>query len=553
MKFMMSLVFLLSTAVYPTAHASENLSNGGSWYLNYDWFNQIVNKTPAAEGQCPTLDVDVNNAGYKVSLQTSFYGSVSASISKWFPKDEIWSSIAIGPMVNKFGLIFADINSLNELGKQHSKKLPTTASELSKWNAKDSAYWESQGGISFYAGIGADPVSIGAFVVATGGWANYLEKTGPDTVYVERAKKQVKAITVGGGVGPINVGMDRVVESAKGFNYEFNVTNSASAEAFERFMAGDTTKAFELSKLQGSGVKKLADTSFSKLGKAFGMSIATPYIPIISWRASDGKDFNHEEEISVWDERVVKDYGFYTRQQSSRILGWHKKQNTSFKGGMEIFESGANENKQSSTKYYGTFKYAYQSDYGPESKLARYVDYAREISGLENEPETCVRIPGLRHKLGYNQVLLEMKLSDPYMRELIGIGTEGSTTLAEVEALAMKYDNQARANEGCNTSFEPNDTRNSLICNATPVSSAFATIKKSLRQINANLNGSKSEFAFAMAKFGKAVWSNPNIFKAIYQKGKECGVEMSFEVSGLRVSRFHRTSKFAYNDSCGVK
>ena len=557
MKQIFSLI-CASMLALPAAHASEvgnNMSNGCGWYLNYDWLNQIVNKTPVKDGVCPTLDVDRYGDGFRTALQTSFYGTVSASISKWFPKSEVWASLSIGPMINNFGIISSNITSMDQLDAEKAKKLPLTANELSRWKVKDSAYWESQGGVAFYLGAGKDPVGVGAFVVATGGWANYLEKSGPNKVYVERAKKYVKSVNLGTGVSLVSVGAELAVEKAKGFNYEMDLTSAVNQQAFERFMAGDTTKAYELSQIEGSGIKKIADTSLSKFGRGFGASLSTPYIPIISLRASTGKDYNHEEELSIWDEHVVKDYGVYTRQSSSRLVGLHKKKATSFKGGVVQLDTGSGDKKTSSTKFYGNFKHAYQSDWGQEGRLGNQVDYARDISGTNGMPETCVNVPNLKKSLGYNQVILQMNLSDEYMRAILGMSA-GPEFLAGIEANARVMDTQARdladcSSAGGSVSAEgPMTTNTEHACRTSSVSSAFSSIRKAIAKINSSVDRDKSGFAFGMANLGKAIWSNPSVFRAFLEKGKSCGMDFNFEVSGQRLSRFYKQSKYDYSPSC---
>ncbi|XGC79509.1 hypothetical protein ACES2L_09235 [Bdellovibrio bacteriovorus] len=551
MKITSILLLCLGMASFSTAKANDSYSTGNGWSLNYDWLNQIVNRTPVSAGHCPTLGVDVYGGGYRVSVQTSFYGSVSGSISKWFPKNEIWSSLAIGPMINNFGIITSNVASYNEIEKVQAKKLPLTAAELAKWQVKDSAYWESQGGVSFYLGSGIDPIHVGAFGVVSGGWANYLEKTGKDAVYVERSKKYIKSISLGGGAFYVSANAEAVYESGKGFNYEFVLNTAQNQEAFERFMAGDTTLAYELSKIENSGVTKFSDTSMYKFGKSYGLSISTPYIPVISLKASTGKDYNHEEEISVWDEAIVKDYGVYTKKSSSRLLGLHANKATSFKGGITKTEIGTT--NEVSTKLYGQFKFAYQSDWGQEGRLGSQVEHALRISGLASEPETCVVVPRLKKTLGYNQVILLVNYDDKFMREILGMGATGSYLLKDIEARAMALDNYARNQAGCdNHSFgnEREMSNTSPACTATSVESAFATIRKNTRLMRNSMGVNGNDFSRGMANFGKAVWSNPNVFKAFFERGKRCGVELSFEVSGQRLTRFHKTKKYNYNESC---
>ncbi|UOF01835.1 hypothetical protein [Bdellovibrio reynosensis] len=531
MKITSILFLCLGMISFSKAHANDSYSNGYGWSLNYDWLNQIVNRTPVAAGHCPTLGVDVYGGGYKVSVQTSFYGSVSGSISKWFPKEEIWSSLAIGPMVNKFGIISSTVNKRAEIAKIEARKLPLTAARLAEWAVKDSAYWESQGGVSFYLGSGIDPVHVGAFGVVSGGWANYLEKTGANAVYVERSKKYIKSISLGAGIFYASAAIEAAYESGNGFNYEFKLDTPENQEAFERFMAGDTTLAYQLSKTPNSGVTKYADTSMYKFSKSAGLSISTPYIPVISLKTSTGKDYNHEEEISVWDESIVKDYGVYTKKSSSRLLGLHANKATSFKGGITKTEIGAT--NQVENKLYGQFKFAYQSDWGQEGRLGSQVEHALRISGLANEPETCVYVPKLKKTLGYNQVILAVNYDDKFMREILGMGATGSYLLRDIETRAHALNNQL----GCDG-----------VCSS--VDGAFDTIRKNVRLMRDSMGVNGSDFSRGMANFGKAVWSNPNVFRAFFERGKRCGVELSFEVSGQRLTRFHKAKKYNYNDSC---
>lgn len=530
------------------AQASNTYGNG--WALNYDWLDQVVNKTPAPENTCPVLKVDHYKSGFKVALESSFYGSISKSISHWFPNEEIWAAISIGPMKNSFGVIFADISSLSELSQQKSKKLPLTAKELAKWKPTDSAYWESQGGVAFYAGAGYDIVHVGSFSVASGGWANYLEKTGPSTVYVERAKKNIKSVSVSAGISLVSLAAERVVESAKGFNYEFNLESAENAEAFERFMAGDTTLAYELSKIEGSGIRKIGDTLQSKLGKSIGLSLSTPFLPVISLKSTSQKDYSHEEELSIWDERVVKDYGFYSQQNNSRLLGKHQKQATSFKGGITTIESGPESDRQKNDKFYGQFKFAYQSDWGQEGKLRWIVEQAKDMTGLVSEPETCVQVPNLQNTLNYNQLIVQMNLSDAFMRQIFGFNFARTAFLDRIEANALRIEDQLRSQNGCEIHSDGQNSRTDAVCKAPSVRSVFKNIRGYAVEVRESVSKDKNAFAFAMANFGKAVWSNPAVFKAFFDKGADCGMDFSFEVSGQRLTRFYKTKKTVYSDTC---
>ncbi|MGZ3773943.1 MAG: hypothetical protein ACXVCY_13585 [Pseudobdellovibrionaceae bacterium] len=524
MKLIVS-ALLLSLLTF-TANAASDMTGSGSFNINYDWLNQIVNKTPAGSGLCPNMEVDIHKNGYHLALQKSFYGTLMPSLSTWFPQQEMWASLSIGPMINNFGILYSDINDISELDHEQDKSLPTTAYELTKWKVKDSAYWESQGGVAFYLGTGESYVGIGVFAVASGGWANYLEKTGPNSVYVERSRKTEKYMTVNiGAVRLVSINAGIAIEKAHGFNYEFNFVTPEVSKAFERFMAGDTTKAYELSLNPNSGVKKIADTSLSSFRRTVGATLATPYIPVISFKATAGNTYTHEEEMSIWDEQVIKDSGLYLKQARSRVFGYHTNSATSFQGG-KVDATVKSENKNE-LKLYGKFKYAYQSDWGQEERLRSHIAYAKAISGLKSEPDTCIGIPNFDETLSYNQVILQMDLSDEYMKELLGMGAKDSALLSAIET---------KAQSNCDD------------CDG--IADTFANIRKNAERVRSNIGKDQNQFSLGMANIGKAVWSNPAIFKAFYDKGKQCGMEFKFEVSGQRLSQFIRGKKYPYSASC---
>jgi hypothetical protein len=551
-KITKNLVLFAVAFSVTTANAGINDAKPGySTHANYDWFNQVVNNTPATGN---VVDVDVNQTGYKVALQTSFYGSISGSLSQWYQASEIWTSIAIGPMVNSFGIIFTKVDNLDQMDAAKDKTLPLNVQALTNWNSGDSAYWESQGGITFYAGFGTGIVGLGTFAVASGGWANYLEKTGPSTVYVERAKMKIDSISFGANVGPVNMGMEDVVSSAKGLNFEFNFDIPGSSEAFERFMAGDAANAMLLSKDLNSGVRKVSDTNSRMSGRAFSIGLATPIVPLFSFKSTKTNDVNHEEEITSTDEIIVKDYGVYKKSKVLRlIVANHRKESTLFKGGVTSVTTGSGDQRYTTEKMYGNFKYTYQSDFGTEEKLNDKINYAKTISGLANERETAVTVPPVTNSLKYNQVILEMNLSDDYLREIIGNGKASVGFLDRMQERALANHNRTMSTINCNqVSYgDGGQTNVDPMCQLPSVESVFKKLKESAQQIRTGLTlADRKGFSQAMANFGKVVWSHPGVFSAFYETGRACGVELKFEVSGERITRFARSAKHEYKETC---
>lgn len=541
-----AMVFSLS-ALLISGNATAD-TTGSSAYINYSWMNAIVNKTPVELSACPEINTDVYGGGFKVALQKSFYGSASASGSRWFPNNELWSSVGVGPVVNNFGIIFSDIKSLSDLAAEKEKRLPDSFEEINSWKVADSAYWESQGGVSFYLGAGIAPIDIGVFAVATGGWVNYLQKTGPNRVYVEMSKKKIRSISLGVGMGRPNISIEKAFEKSNGFAFEFVLDNQASIEAFERFMAGDMTRAQDLAKTDKSGVSKISDMSEIRSGLTRSFGIATPFIPILSFKASSESAYDHTEENSVWDETVIKDTGIFVKQRNHSILGQQVKEARSFMGGKTTNSAPSLNGTVESEALFGKFKYSYQSNWGQEKRLRKYISKVKSLTGLVNE--TCARVPKFDDSLGYNQVVLEVNWSDSYVKEIVGLNKSNSNLMKKLKTLALNYQSEKAATAVC--SVPENDGYDDTCTNSSPesVNAIFANLDSYSAKMKKSFNTDKKEFSKNMAKFGQEVWKSPFVFKAFFEKGKVCGQEFKFEVSGQRLTRHAIDKKFTNTEAC---
>ncbi|MFN8370929.1 MAG: hypothetical protein U0T83_09945 [Bacteriovoracaceae bacterium] len=440
-------------------------------------------------------------------------------------------------------------------------RLPDTAEELAKWKVKDAAYWEDQGGVSFYLGAGYFPADLGIFAVATGGWANYLQKTGPNKIYVERSKKNIKSVTFSANVPLASLSESKIKESSVGFSYEFTLDNEANIEAYERFMAGDMTKAQELAEVPNSGVMKISDIldnrTISSRGVAFGLFLPFPFTftrQLLSLKISSDTSYEHFEENSVWDEKLVKDLGSYEKKKSSRLMGKMLSTNRSFVGGETVTDVPGADTRVVTNKLFGIFKYSYQSTWGQEDRLRKYVARVKSLTGLTEE--TCVNVPEIDNSLKFNQVVLQLGLSPEYLKEIIGKGkSDQGEFLNKIERLAQAYYSQDKNGSVCAVPADRDNVEANYddTCSATTsksITKIFANLREYAANMNAAYGDDKSEFTKNLVKFGKEVWSSPFVFKAVYEKGKVCGEEFTYEVSGQRITRHYLTKKFVYSPAC---
>ena len=560
---LLSVSLLFSSGV---AYSSSVTPRGG-FFVNYNWMNAVVNKTPVVPSACPTVETDIYGNGFKVARQKSFYGNIMGTLSKWFPKDKQWASVGVGPTKSSFGIYFTDIDQLKELSQVKEKRLPDNFNEINKWKVSDSAYWESQGGVSFYLGTGIVPFTVGIFAVATGGWVNFLQKTGPHKVYVEISRKKVKSISLNGGAGipanwPIrypglNVSVGKAFEKSKGFSYEFNLDSPENIEAFERFMAGDMTKAQELSMSNASGITKISDITDSRVGTSIGFGITIPYIPIFSFKTSIEHGYDVMEEDNTWNEVAINNSGVYIKQRNVFLAGHLVKTARSFTGGKTLKDAPDEEGGMSHTeKIFGNFKYSYQSNWGQERRLRKYLRKVKELTGLVSE--TCVKVPSFKDSLGFNQIDLQLDLSDEYLREIIGVEKTKSNLLQKIKTSAQNYqmleDNLSSSvcqkgdlnDDGDDDSYDES-CRNS---SSEKISNIFKNLEEYSLKMNQTIDTDRKQFAKYLAKFGEEIWKSPFVFKAFYEKGKICGERFKFEVSGQRISRHFIDQQFVNTPAC---
>ena len=548
MKYFLTMALALAS-FQSVAQTDFNPISTGT--VNYDWMNKVVNLTPNKAGSCPVIGLDQYGKGFSVARETAYYLSISATMSRWYNDLELWTSVGVGPIKDGFGLFFTQADDWDEVLTAKTKKLPTTAAEIAKWKVSDGAYWESFGGVSFYLGTGIAPINIGSFIVAKGGWTNYLQKTGPQTVYVERAKNNIKSISFGAGISFPAASHQRLVQAATGFSYEFVLDNPESIEAFERFMVGDTTKAQDLSEFEGSGVMKISDTASRKVSFTNSIGVQTPFVPIISFRRSTERSYNTFEENSSWDENTEKNYGVYVKQKRSRLLTKHLRESRTFLGGImnKDFPDYTTGGRTLSDNLYGTFTYHYESNWGQEIRLDKYVERAQRFTGITEE--TCVKVPEINNTLGYNQVKLEMKWSNEYIAAILGLNTPNTNLFADINRLALNNEKETAAKAVCDQDDAQFGDTHCQKSNPAKVSSDVRTLSQLAAKMKTFYKSDdRAQYARHAAKFGEIVWKSPALFYAFFEKGKECGQEFNYEVSGTRLNQHIVAEKYDYSANC---
>ena len=367
------------------------------------------------------------------------------------------------------------------------------------------------------------------------------------------SKKKILSINFSAGAYGPTAELEKDFEKSKGFAYEFTLDSKENIESFERFMAGDVTHAQNLSKFKKSGVVKISDMSDSRIGFSRSFGMATPFIPIIAFKTSSERDYDHSEEDSVWDEKEIKDTGIYIKQRNLSVVGQQVKEARSFIGGRILNEvPGLTNSVAHSEKLYGNFKFSYQSNWGQEHRLRKYIKKVQDLTGLVDE--TCASVPSFKDTLGFNQVSLEVNWSDEYVKEIVGLGKSKTKLLHQIKSLAQNFQSLTEKS-GLNpcTSDEINkDDENCTGFSSSSVEDIFVNLETYSDNMHKTFSSDRKEFAKNLAKFGEEVWKSPAVFKAFYEKGKLCGQEFKFEVSGQRISRHVINQKYVNTATCTV-
>jgi hypothetical protein len=286
-------------------------------------------------------------------------------------------------------------------------------------------------------------------------------------------------------------------------------------------------------------------------GISSSFAISTPFIPLVSFKASREKAYDHFEEDSVWDEKVMRDSGVFIKQKNFYIVGQQIKEALSFIGGRVLSESPALGDAINRTeKFFGNFKYSYQSNWGQEHRLRSYIKKVQSLTGLTKE--TCATVPAFKDSLGFNQVSLELNLSDEYIREIISFDKSKVSLLNKIKTLAQNYQSSADEDKSNSILCENSDNGNNncLFDSSDKVENIFKNLETYASNMNNTLVKDQKEFSRNLSKFGEEIWKSPAVFKAFYEKGKVCGQEFKYEISGQRITRHLIDQRFVSSAAC---
>jgi hypothetical protein len=104
--------------------------------------------------------------------------------------------------------------------------------------------------------------------------------------------------------------------------------------------------------------------------------------------------------------------------------------------------------------------------------------------------------------------------------------------------------------ETCNTNDEKNFDITCYNAIANNVDDTFKKLETYTNNLKVNYFNHKNKITHDLERIGEEVWKSPAVFKAFFEKGKQCGEEFNFEVSGQRITKYLVNNKYPYSDKC---
>lgn len=524
--------------------------NSTSPYLEANFFHRVISLTPNKSGVegCPVIEQEIDEAdGFYIEVEKSFGGSFQNAHSWWFPDLSQWAVVGLGPKANHYVIFFGKSFGEDAVKKFKDRKLPIKKEELDQWNQGDAVFWNSEGGAVVGVGTGISPFHIGSNYNIRGSWANYVEKTGENKVFVSLINRTVQSVSVSAGVLYTGGGIDWVKDNLKSRSYEVALVDEAHERAYREFLRGDERPLQALLEAKSEHVTPIEVINGRKLTREIAFGISNPVFPILSWRVNSNRFGQGEHGEASWGTVRDKFWGGYSWQKKYRALHLDFRRFKQFKAGTQVAqEPDWNGGTIEKIKHFASLEYIFEADHGRETRLENQFENFLETTGLY---QYCIQIPDFKRSLKYHGVKHNIEFADSFVKRLIGLSKTGELTnylerkgialipqlIEENQRIACGKKNAEKCQEKLEKSFAKH----------------LEDVQTRLDEL-ATVEFNSMEMAKTFAKLGKEIVSSPVMYRLFFEEGKKCGMESSFEVSGQRISQYRKDETFAASDSCFI-
>ncbi len=543
MRFLACLIFVLFFAA-PAAWAIKiDGSELHPFFLNGDvnLYLQAVNLTPAKnDGEITFAGSD---SGFYVRSIRSWEAHAGLrsdayyEFIKGFPT-EVLSSLGLVPGGSHFVQFTGYARTESEVDEFRFRGIPEKAAQADLWREGDTATYDAKGGVTLLAGLGTYFGGFYGKVVVFGGFRVYIERKAGDLILVEvRSTKIADASWVLGGLmARVEGGVQNEVSEGKSF--EFHLSNPAARAAYEDFVQGHLAPTQVLAQNSDSGIVPQGVVSGVKVNNYSSYYFGTPFFPLI---ASEGMDQKfHHMETRVDPTGVTDEIHWGTAASFRDTVVFRHKVRTaegfSAQGDVRLSDSSADFHSA------GEAFFERRANYGDVSSLNKVLQELYARTGLDF---LKVRMTG-RGDIDYTEVRLSLMFGEEFVEHLIAHPDELEIYRQKAQHALEEDYKSGKLQRRYGGEIGQNEITPEKI-----IDEAFAEMKERLPVVAKALrDGNRQDFVTEYAAFGHVMWSEPHVFRELFEESQKCGLSADFEVSGRKISRYLKRFQWLKKDTC---
>jgi hypothetical protein len=438
-------------------------------------------------------------------------------------------SIGLMPTLEKTTLFKYYVQNKEDISKI-KRQIPHKAKNLNHWIAGDNVFYESTGGAVFIASAGIPFLSVGTTIALEGSWRYYIEKGDGKKIFISVSKVTTKSALAFVGTAVSSLGEKFLKDDGIGFSYEIDLSNESAAMALEDLIKGNFIPIQKMAKDDSNFfVQDIESQNYQLTGKVKIFNLGLPFINLT---ASSGHYFSHSN-IHLLESglKIENEYGIFSQEIIGKTFSRHKNRIKSFYGGVtKITDSN---NKLISIDNKIQFNWYFEKDHFKNNSFNRAIEQIIQDTSLEN-----LRLKSFEtEKFGYAQINFKTETDAHFTNAITGANKKN--IFANIQKNMQTY---------INSYFEGKDTYD--LCNLLDKFrscknhyreeslSALSEIMEMTTDLKYQLGIDNLAFAKSYAKIGKLAWSNPFIFKAVFEQMKKCGSTLLYEVSGEKISHY---------------
>lgn len=441
-----------------------------------------------------TLELDKGNSGYiintkrRIGLATGFVGRVTSNL------DSIETSFGAGlaPVLKSYASFINKVDTLEE-AEEKTQFIPMTEKQIDSYRIHDSAMFELVGGVVFHAGPTMGAANAGAKVITAAGWSCYVEKISNDLIFIELKKiKEIDTTAYANLTIPyVEAGFFNT--HYRGFGYIIDYKSEAGMNAYKNFLMGRLDKIEEVT----NQIELVKEIDAHKKSFTEGHGFGIPYIPFINYSVITEKSVNEESINYNYDGQTKNTYTLSLKRRDGTFFKLRKLVDTAFL----ISQSDSN------TEMQLFFKDV--TNYSKSEKISKIRDGLIELTDMKE--------------------FLDFKIKED---EKIGFAAvQFAVNFGEKIKSALNNNREKLIDYIENYKFEA--------LNSKIISKKMIHV---LKNKDANFKN--------LASFGQNFWSSKELFKLQLELVRKCGGDISYEVSGKRISRLLRHQTFKLSEEC---